>query len=153
MISGNWAIGSARMATRPPSTVMMAMTIATMGRLTKNRDMRLVRFRGRHEWLGIHHRAVGRASAFHHDARAGLQPLVDDPAAADAVADLHGLRAHLLVGADDTQLKRSLQLTHGALRDEQRVRPQVRFGADAAVLSGPQRPVGVGKRRADADRP
>src|SRR5271155_3690360 len=102
-MSGNWAIGSARMATRPPRTVIMAMTIATMGRRVKNRDMGSVGFRGRREWLGVHRRAGGRASAFHDDARAGLHPLVDDPAAADSVADLDRLRADLVVGADDTQ--------------------------------------------------
>src|ERR1700734_1162275 len=100
-MSGNWAIGSARMATRPPRTVIVAMTIATMGRRTKNRDMGSVCCRGR-EWLGILHRAIGRPSTFHDDARAGLQAFVDDPAAADAVADLDGPRADLVVLADNT---------------------------------------------------
>src|SRR5258708_29789040 len=141
MMSGNCAIGSARIATRPPSTVTIAMTMATTGRRMKNLDIGSVRFHRRREWLGSHYRAVGRASAFDDDARARLQPLGDNPAAADAIADLHSLRADFIVGADDTQLKRSLQLADGALGHEQRVRLQVRFGVDAAVLSGPQRPV------------
>ncbi len=39
MISGNWAIGSARIATRPASTVTIEMTMATIGRRMKNPDM------------------------------------------------------------------------------------------------------------------
>src|ERR1700682_4022320 len=127
------------MATRPPSTVTIAMTMATTGRRMKNVDIGSVPFRWRREGLGIHDRAVAGAGAFHHDARTGLQPLIDDPAAADAVADLHRLRAHGVVGTDDTQLKRSLQLADGALRHEQRVRSHARVGSNAAVLSGPQR--------------
>src|SRR6185436_4263655 len=121
-MSGNWAIGSARMATRPPSTVMMAMTMATTGRRMKNLDIGLVPFAGRRERLGIDDRAIGCASALHDDARAGLQSLVDNPAAADPVADLHGLRAHLVVRADHAQLKRSLQLADRTLWHQQRVR-------------------------------
>src|SRR5436190_23502885 len=102
---GNWAIGNARIATRPPSTVIIAMTMATMGRRMKNLDIGLMHFRRCGEWLGIHDRPVGCASAFHHDTCAGLKPLVDNPAAADAVADLHCLRAHGGLGADDPQLK------------------------------------------------
>src|SRR5882724_5148193 len=128
------------------------MTMATMGRRTKNFDIGLVSFRGRREWFGIHHRAIGRTSAFNDDTRAGLQPLVDDPAAVDAVADLHRLRAHFVVRPDHAQLKRSLQLADRALRHEQRVRPYVRFGTDAAVLPGTQSPIRIGERRADADR-
>src|SRR6266850_34560 len=137
-MSGNWAIGSACMATRPPSTVMMAMTMATTGRRMKNLDIGSGPFGRWGEWLGIHDCPIGRASAFHDDARAGLKPLVNNPAAADAVADLHRLRAHFVVGADDTQLKRSLQLADRALRHQQRVGPHLRFGTDATVLSWPQ---------------
>ena len=36
---GYWATGSRAMETRPMMTVMMAMTIATIGRLTKNCGM------------------------------------------------------------------------------------------------------------------
>src|SRR5512134_2861297 len=36
---GNWAVGSPVMATRPTIVVRMAMTIATIGRLMKNRAM------------------------------------------------------------------------------------------------------------------
>ena len=59
----------------------------------------------------------------------------------------------LLSGIDDANLKRALQLAHGALRHEQRVRPHVGFRADAAVLARAKRAVGIGKRGADADRP
>src|SRR5512134_3214037 len=36
---GNWAVGSPVMATRPTIVVRMAITIATIGRLMKNRAM------------------------------------------------------------------------------------------------------------------
>jgi hypothetical protein len=35
-MSGYWAIGSPRIATMPTMTMMMEITIATIGRLTKN---------------------------------------------------------------------------------------------------------------------
>ena len=35
-ISGNWATGSPAIATSPPMTVTMAITIATIGRLMKS---------------------------------------------------------------------------------------------------------------------
>src|SRR6267143_1094291 len=38
-MSGNWATGSPRMETRPPITVMIAMTIATIGRLIKSLEI------------------------------------------------------------------------------------------------------------------
>jgi hypothetical protein len=38
-MSGSMAMGSFDMATTPPITVMMAITIATMGRPIKNFDM------------------------------------------------------------------------------------------------------------------
>ena len=36
-ISGNWATGNPRIATRPNTTKMIEMTMATMGRLIKKR--------------------------------------------------------------------------------------------------------------------
>src|SRR2546421_12566032 len=38
-ISGNWATGSPRIATRPPITVTIAITIATIGLLMKSFDI------------------------------------------------------------------------------------------------------------------
>src|ERR1700730_9508604 len=91
-ISGNWAIGSARMATRPPNTVMIAMTMATVGRRMKNLDIASTPFLRHREWLGLHDCAIGRATAFDDDARAGLQPLSNNPSTADPIGDLHRLR-------------------------------------------------------------
>src|SRR2546426_385561 len=45
-ISGNCATGSPAIATKPPITVTIAMTIATMGRLMKNFE--IIGFGGRH---------------------------------------------------------------------------------------------------------
>jgi hypothetical protein len=41
-ISGNWEIGSVRMASTPVSIRMIAMTHAKMGRSMKKRDMALI---------------------------------------------------------------------------------------------------------------
>jgi len=38
-MSGNWATGSPAMATIPPMTVTIAITIATIGRLMKNLEI------------------------------------------------------------------------------------------------------------------
>ena len=43
---GYWAIGRPRMATTPTMTMMMEMTMATMGRLMKNLDMAAYLFSG-----------------------------------------------------------------------------------------------------------
>src|SRR5512139_1153931 len=65
--SGYWAMGSPDIATSPTMTVMMEITIATIGRLTKKRAMllRLGRRLGRalpgsggHRGLWAHHGAV-----------------------------------------------------------------------------------------------
>src|SRR5512144_587146 len=66
--SGYWAIGSPDIATRPRMTVMMEITIATIGRLTKKRDMLLRLGQGLRRALsggcGRHRlRAHGRALA------------------------------------------------------------------------------------------
>src|SRR5258708_40028275 len=84
MMSGNWAIGSACMATRPPNMVMIAMTMATIGRRMKNLDIGSVPLAWRGEWLGIHDRAIGGARAFHHHTRARLEAPRAVPAGAPA---------------------------------------------------------------------
>ena len=47
-MSGSWATGSLVIATRPAITVIIEMTIATMGRLMKNFDMA-----NSHQWARL----------------------------------------------------------------------------------------------------
>src|SRR5437867_9388476 len=100
MISGNCAIGSACMATRPLSTVTMAMTIATMGRPTKNRDMMamssLRAVGGRRERQRLHLGPVAQRRPFDDDAGAGFDAAGDDPAATDTVAGHDRARSDLV---------------------------------------------------------
>src|SRR5205823_13338822 len=97
------------MATRPASTVTIAMTMATIGRPMKNRDTS-VDLWGGGERLGVHHRAIGRGRAFHHHVLSGLETAFDNPAAADSLADLHGPRRDLVAGVDGSDLERPLEL-------------------------------------------
>src|ERR1700742_3290319 len=109
-ICGNCAMGSPTSETTPMSTVMMAMTIATMGRRTKNADIerplsvlrrrrvgRLRRRRGRRRRGGrrlrVDHRAVADLlHAFHDHAIALVQALGDDAHAAAARSELDPLQ-------------------------------------------------------------
>src|SRR5204862_5659775 len=88
-ICGNWATGRSLSATSPPSTVTIAMTIATIGRRMKKRDMSVALRR-----LRVHGGAVAHRRGVENHAVAGLQPLFDDPPAADPGAQLHGPHRH-----------------------------------------------------------
>src|SRR5271170_5319125 len=96
---GNWATGRPLIVTRPTMTMMMEITIATIGRLIKNRDMpsvgRLRSRRGqchRHVIGGAHGDSVlDLLQAFRHDALAGAEPVLDQPKLAEARARPHGL--------------------------------------------------------------
>src|SRR5712671_5479807 len=107
MISGNCAIGSACIATRPASTVTIAMTMATIGRPMKNRDTSVSLWCVR-ERLHVHDRSIGRGRAFHHDALPRLETAIDDPAAAHSLAGLHSPRRDLVAGVDGSNLVRPL---------------------------------------------
>src|SRR5436190_2080024 len=153
MMSGNWAIGSVCIATSPPSTVTMAMTMATIGRLMKNRDIkiseRLMRVGGRLlPGLRAHHGAVSCRRAFNDDAVARRYAGIDHPSASDAFAHLHGSRGEVIVGSDDADLIGALELRHRALGHHQRVVHRPRFGAHTAELAGAERVARIRKCRA-----
>src|SRR5215475_4340380 len=110
MMSGNCAIGSAPMATSPARTVTMAMTMATMGRPMKKRDICQVpcpalarpgRRRWRNEGFRIHYCSVPRRGAFDDNAGARVEALLDDPAAADTLTRRHRPRGHDVVLTHD----------------------------------------------------
>src|SRR5258708_1056271 len=101
---GNWAMGRVSIETTPTNTIMMAMTMATMGRLMKNRYIIASgrRIYGRDlpgaglvgcwvvgwcwsdERLRIHRHALLRfLDSFGNDALTGLKSLLDDPVRPD----------------------------------------------------------------------
>src|SRR5580700_6310959 len=95
---GNCAIGSPNNVTRPTMTMMIEITMATMGRLMKNFDMRLVfllrghRFGG--QFMGCIPRVYQRSlanllDALHDDALSRLQPLLDHPKAPNPITHSH----------------------------------------------------------------
>src|SRR6476620_10495548 len=132
-IWGNCATGRPRSATIPPRTVTMAMTIATIGRRMKKRDMSVALRRLRVDGGPVAHR---RRVDDHSLAR--LQAGFDDPAVADTRAELHTANGHLVVAVGNPQLEAALQLRDGALRDEQDLLANGGLRLDAAVLPGAQ---------------
>ena len=101
------AIG--RIDTIPPRTVTIAMTMATMGRRTKNAAMvtsprsppaassAVIR-------LGLTTDPSAELGRVDDHARAGLEALFDDPAVADSITERDGLQLHLVVRPDDAHL-------------------------------------------------
>src|SRR3954464_7219379 len=121
-MSGNWATGSRPMATSPPRTVTIAMTMATMGRLTKNADTSVpLAFVDRLEFdaCGSHNRALGHERGIDDHARTAIEAVLHDPAVARAPAKRDGLQTHGVVGADDAHQRLALQIVHGPLWNQQ----------------------------------
>src|SRR5580700_5968177 len=124
---GNCAIGSPDKVTKPTMTMMIEITMATMGRLMKNFDMRLVLFLCGHRFGGhlngcvcrIYQRSLAHLlDALKHHTLARLQTLLDDPQAAHAIAHSHRLNVDLAVCVHDRDLIAALQFRHGALRHQ-----------------------------------
>src|SRR5262245_41380104 len=89
-ISGYWAIGRPRMATTPSRTVMIEITIATIGRLTKKRATGLPRTAGGRRRVRLVLVLLdGRLGADRHAVLHALQAADDD-----AVAFLHAVLEH-----------------------------------------------------------
>src|SRR6476620_2244751 len=90
-MSGYCAMGRPRIATRPSITMMIDITIATMGRLTKKRAMALLRLargygglrrrcrRWRHRFGADRHAVLQRLNAFGDHLFPWLQALLDHP--------------------------------------------------------------------------
>src|SRR5271165_7159694 len=86
---GNCATGRAKMVSVPTITMTMEITMATMGRLMKNFDMELLILWLSAEGLGVHlHARTDLLNSFGNHAFAGLEPFVNNPIGADALADL-----------------------------------------------------------------
>src|SRR5512140_3726142 len=163
-MSGNCSTGRPSMATRPPRTVRIAMTIATMGRLMKKRATASPprgrgerrrrrrspggrRVDGRHGRPRLHAR-----KPLHDDALAGGKAALDDPQVSDAFCRLDRPDLGLVVGADDGDLKRALHLVDGALRDEDRALAHLHDRPDLRVLAGTQDVPGIREEPDGRDR-
>src|SRR6185369_6322717 len=133
---GYWATGSPARATSPTMTVMMAMTMATIGRLMKKRYMALPpaafgcgarpgsRAGGQAERPRLNrHPLFHLLHTFgdHHLAR--LEARLDFPKRSHPLARLYHAQLHLVVGAQHRQLVAPLQFQQAALRHQQRPLP------------------------------
>src|SRR5215469_15956618 len=118
------------MHTPPISVIRIAMTIATIGRLTKNSDMarsgcflhwRTVGrdlLRGWRPLLHRHGRSFARfLYALHDHFIAGFQSLDDFPKRANALTHFHRENTYFIVVTYDCDLIAALQLVHRLLRD------------------------------------
>ena len=130
----------------------MAMTIATMGRRMKKRDMLGPRLDRRRPGAGDDLRAVAQRRRVDDDAVAGCSPFSTIQRLPTRPPSVTVLTATMLSGVGDAQLKAALELGHRALRHQQRVLPHGGLRAHAAVLAGAQDVAGIGEDRADADR-
>src|SRR5882672_5017371 len=118
-MSGNCASGSPRMETTPTITVMMAMTIATIGRSTKNLATRsapvLCEGPGRDDTALSDGR--GRADD---DFLAGFDAVLDDLQVADAIPDGDRSHDHLVVHAEHSDLITALKIRDCPLGNDER---------------------------------
>src|SRR6202167_1805298 len=149
---GNCATGKVSMVRVPTSTMMMAITMATMGRLMKNLDIESVSLR-RGKRLGIH--APPRTHLLHpfgDDSFSRIQPLCDHPLVARRVAHRDRSNAHLVVTIYDGNLVSALKLRHRALRHQQCVMLQPDDGAHFGVASRPQNVSRIREQPRDSNR-
>src|SRR2546430_367154 len=152
MIDGYCATGRLRIASRPAGTVMIEMTIATMGRPVKKPATVLTLRRGL-ERHGRDRRAVSHfLHAFGHDLLVGRQAVLDHPHHADAGSDLDRPDRHLVVLAHDGDLVAPLQLGDRALRHQQRALRHPESRAHPSELPRSQDVPRVRERRRDPDR-
>src|SRR5262249_40075313 len=103
-IDGNNETGRLTSVMAPTMTVSSAITIATIGRLTKNLDMSPLR-RCRLVLDRVDDGAVADLQqSFDNHTLAGLHAFGHDPQRADAVADADGPDGHLVGAVDDGNL-------------------------------------------------
>src|SRR6478735_793129 len=118
-------MGRVTMVIAPTMTVRTEMTIATIGRLMKNRDT-LASCPRR---LVSSHRddcpVPDLQQPFDNHAFAWFQAVGHDPERPDALADRHGTDRDLVLAVYDGHLVAALQLRHRALWNEQGSRHRV----------------------------
>src|ERR1700736_3615305 len=149
-ISGNCDRGRPRMETTPTTTVIIAMTIATIGRSMKNLSTRLTL--GLAERLGGYDGSLsnGRWRAYDHPL-ASLQAGFDDLKIADAIANSDRANGDQIAGAQDFYLIAALKVGDGALGNDQRMIVGAGDGAYAPVLTRPKHIARVRKCRHQPD--
>ena len=134
------------------------MTIATIGRRTKNSDIIDQGFCGLADGIGTGDWAGGVHSftvtvepsrafwyAFDNDFVSGLQSVGDLPHRADALARFYRANTHLVVLIDHCDLEVALQFGHRFLWNNERILHRVRYEPHFAKLSGPQHGVRIRK--------
>src|ERR1700687_4209275 len=130
-MSGNCATGRPSIAMRPPRTVRIAMTIATMGLLMKNRAMASPPGAGRQGRRGCRrsrrgidgrdgHARLHAGEPLDDDTLALGESALDDPHASHALGGLDCPDLSLVAFADDRDLIRALHLVDRALGNEDR---------------------------------
>src|SRR2546427_11944285 len=152
---GNCAIGSCTSAAAPTITMRIAMTMATIGRLTKNfaivrcslsalgstgrAGCRLRRSRLCRGRLRIHHHpGFHFLHSFNYDPLARLEPLRDDPPVPDLLANFHRADVYFILGPYYQYLIAALQLLDRLLRHKHRPFPGLGRNPDLGVLTGTQ---------------
>src|SRR5689334_722148 len=124
---GNCAIGKPIIVTSPTMTMMMEITMATIGRLIKNLDIGLFTAAGlagqrrREVGRGHRHAVANLLQTLHNHALARLQSLFNGPEIAAPFSNPHRLDVHLVLRIDDRDLVAALQFGHGTLRYQQGV--------------------------------
>src|ERR1700693_1694702 len=111
-------MGSPAMETDPMITIRMAITIATMGRLMKNLDIKLfpAHFRRRCVRLRAHgHSGTHLLYAFRHHALSRFYSLVDNPQRANPIAGFHVADFDFVIARDHRNLICALQFGNSAL--------------------------------------
>src|SRR6476646_8817943 len=104
-ICGNCASGSLPIETSPARTVTMEITIATIGRLTKNLAIGCLPFFLEARCSGSYNGSVlDLLQALYNDPLLRLQTVLDDQHLADALAYFHRTNAHFVVRSDHSQL-------------------------------------------------
>src|SRR5215469_9505149 len=138
---GNWDTGRVAIVTAPTITRRIEITMATMGRLMKNRDNSLTSGRGFfHEWFRIHlHAGHDLLDTLSNYTLARFQSVGDYPHRADTFTDLDCINAHFVVVVYSSHLVAALQFRDSTLRNEQRSVNRSHRGANFAVLPRSQR--------------
>src|ERR1700731_892197 len=151
---GNWATGRLRIVMAPTSTMRIAITIATMGRLMKNFDMGLPILCGRAKRLGAHLRARAYfLNSFGDHSFARIQPFSNDPLGADAVAHLDCPNADFVLAPHNRNLVTALELCHRALRHKKCTLLQPDNRANFSIAARPQNVPRIGKQSGDPNCP
>src|SRR6266498_2331215 len=158
-ISGNWATGSPAIATSPPMTVTMAITIATIGRLMRASKSLFRSPLDRRNSVSLCVRLriyycprLDLLCSFYDNGLAGFQSIFDNPLCPAALANFDRAHFNLVIAADYGDLITALQFSDGALWNKQSVALGCGYRTDATELSRPQNISRIREYSGHADR-